>query len=398
MSRAPRILGLMSGTSADGIDAALLELPGWPGIRPGQAFPALPAGVPRGRVVAHTFKPYSRDLRHAVMQAIEGHSDSVALTQLHWALGEAYAEAAADLAADADLIACHGQTVQHHPQVRTERGWARPATLQLGEVAPLAQHTGKPVIADFRPADVAAGGVGAPLVPFADWALFAQQSVKRVVLNIGGIANLTYLPSLDPLRVVAFDTGPGNCLIDEVAALQGQTFDEGGRLAASSKPHAPTLLGWLAHPELQAPPPKATGREVWSLEQLGLPGLSLPDLAATTTAFTARSIADAFRFLPQQPQEVIIAGGGARNPTLMRALAEALSPIPLRTFAELGWDDQGFTDSTREAAAFAFLGYARAQGWANTLPHTTGARHAVSAGKLTPAPPSAAPLSVEVNA
>lgn len=382
----PRVLGLMSGTSADGIDAALLELPDWPELGIGASFPALPAGIPRGRVVEHSFTPFPKDLREAVLRAMRDEAHTPELTQLHWWLGEALAEAAAPLAQHADLIASHGQTVQHQPQITPERGWVRPATLQLGEAAMIAQRTGKPVIADFRPADMAAGGVGAPLVPFADWALFAEAGINRVVLNVGGLSNITFLPGLDAAGVMAFDTGPGNCLIDEVAGLQGQTHDEGGRLAATSRPHAETLLTWLAHPELQKPPPKATGREVWTLSRMGNPGLSAPDLAATATALTAQTIADALRFLPDRVDEVVIAGGGAKNPVLMRELAAALSPIPLRTFAEVGWADAGFNETTREAAAFAFLGYCHAQGWANTLPQTTGAGHAVSGGKLTPAP------------
>lgn len=394
--KAPRILGLMSGTSADGIDAALLELPGWPalgsgGLGSGASFPALSGPVPRGRVVAHQFTPFAPELRQAVLRAMRGEATTPDLTQLHWWLGEALAGAAAPLAADADLIASHGQTVQHQPRPGAERGWKRPATLQLGEASVIAEMCGKPVVADFRAADMAAGGVGAPLVPFADWALFAEEGISRVLLNVGGLANITYLPGTDPAGVLAFDTGPGNCLIDEVAEMSGQTFDEGGALAAAGRPDPATLLGWLGHPELQKAPPKATGREVWSLPRLnalGLnsSGLSLPDLAATATALTARTIADALRFLPALPDEVVIAGGGAKNPVLRRELQAALDNIPLRTFADLGWDAAGFTESTREAAAFAFLGYGHAQGWPNTLPQTTGARHAVSGGKLTPAP------------
>lgn len=380
-AKPPVALGLMSGTSADGIDAVLLELANWPALGSGAAFPALSGQPPRGRVLEHTFTPFSAALRSEVLRAMQGEMNVIDLTQLHWALGEALAQAAAPLAEHADLIASHGQTVQHHPKATPQRGWARPATLQIGEAAVIAEVCGKPVVADFRPADLAAGGVGAPLVPFADWALFAEEGINRVLLNVGGIANLTFLPSTDSAGVMAFDTGPGNCLIDEAAAQAGASYDEGGRLAASSVPHAETLLAWLAHPELQVPPPKATGREVWALAQLGDAGLRAPDLAATATAFTAQTIADALRFLPDHADELVIAGGGAKNPTLMRDLARAISPLPLKTFSDLGWDRLGFNESTREAAAFAFLGYCHAQGWPNTLPHTTGAKHAVSGGK-----------------
>ncbi|WP_255639907.1 anhydro-N-acetylmuramic acid kinase [Deinococcus taeanensis] len=381
----------MSGTSADGIDAALLELPGWPALGSGgPTLGALPGGAPRARVVAHTFTPYAPDLRAAVLRAARNEGGPADLAQLHWWLGEALAQAAAPLAADADLIASHGQTVQHHPRPDPSRAWARPATLQLGEAAVIAQRTGRPVVADFRPADLAAGGVGAPLVPFADWALFAQAGTHRALLNLGGIANLTVLSGADPAGVQAFDTGPANCLLDEAAARAGLTHDENGALARAGQVHEPTLAQWLTHPELTQRPPKATGREVWTLSRLSVPAsLSVPDLAATATAFTARSVAAALHFLPRRPDEVIVAGGGARNPALLGALAGALGPTPLRTFDDLGWSAQGFTDATREAAAFAFLGYARAQGWPNTLPHTTGAAHSAHAGKWTPAPGAA---------
>ncbi|SMB79843.1 anhydro-N-acetylmuramic acid kinase [Deinococcus hopiensis] len=389
----PRVLGLMSGTSADGIDAALLELPGWPDLGRADRFPELPAGVPRGRVLDHSFTPFAPDLRAAVLAATRSSLRVAELTQLHAWLGEALAAAAAPLAASADLIASHGQTVQHHPRPDPARGWTRPATLQLGEAALIAQQSGKPVVADFRPADLAAGGVGAPLVPFADWALLGEQGVRRAVHNLGGISNLTYLPGTAGTDVLAFDTGPGNCLLDEAAAQLGQTCDEDGRLAASGQVHAETLAAWLAHPELQQPPPKATGREVWTLDRLPRPApLSVPDLAATATAFTARTVADAYRrwVVPRGLDEVVVGGGGARNPTLMKALGAALAPLPVRTFADVGWAAYGFTDATREAAAFAFLGYARAQGWTNTLPQATGARHAVSAGHLLFPPPGGA--------
>ncbi|WP_339097581.1 anhydro-N-acetylmuramic acid kinase [Deinococcus sp. VB343] len=381
-----KVLGLMSGTSADGVDAALLEVPG-------DDLLSLSAPVPRARVLAHTFTPYTAELRERVLRAMRGEVGTAELAQLHWALGAALADAARELAPRADLIASHGQTVQHHPRPDPARGWARPATLQLGEAAVIAEATGKPVVSDFRPADLAAGGVGAPLVPFADWAIFAEEGHRRVLLNVGGLANITFLPGVDAGGVVAFDTGPGNGLLDEIAAKVGQSFDEDGKLAAQGREDAATLERWLAHPELAAPPPKATGREVWTLSRLPAPppGLSVPDLAATATRLTARSVADALRFLPAPPDEVVIAGGGARNPTLLGMLRGELRGVPLRTFADLGWDAHGWTDATREAAAFALLGYCHARGWPNTLPQTTGARRAVSGGKLTPAPSSIPP-------
>ncbi|WP_342667540.1 anhydro-N-acetylmuramic acid kinase, partial [Deinococcus pimensis] len=217
MSRAPRVLGLMSGTSADGIDAVLLELDGWPAVGAGGALPALEGPAPRGRVVAHTHHPYEDALRTEVLRAARGEARTPELAQLHFALGDALAEAARDLARDADLVASHGQTVWHLP--RPEAGPR--ATLQLGEAAVIAEVTRRDVVSDFRPADLAAGGEAAPLVPFADRVLFAERGVRRAVHNLGGISNLTYLPGLDAAGVLAFDTGPANCLSDEAAALVG---------------------------------------------------------------------------------------------------------------------------------------------------------------------------------
>lgn len=389
MTRSPRVLGLMSGTSADGIDAALLELPGWPEIGSGGALQMLTGPAPRTRVVEHAFTPYPPEVRAQVLAAARDDLSVGQVAQLHTALGELLAEAALPFTS-ADLISAHGQTVQHQPHVCAKRGWTRPSTLQLGEAAFIVERTGKPVVADFRPSDLAAGGQAAPLVPYADRLQYAEDGIRRAVHNLGGISNLTYLPGLDEAGVLAFDTGPANCLIDEAANKVGQDFDEGGRLAASGQVNEALIEAWLQHPELRRPPPKSTGREVWHLGALpAAEALNVPDLAATVTAFTARSIAGAYQkfILPLGLDEIVVAGGGARNPVLMGQLRDLLSPIPVLTFAERGWDALGHTDVTREAAAFALLGYARAQGWTNTLPQATGARHAVIAGKLlVPAP------------
>lgn len=381
MTRAPRVLGLMSGTSADGIDAALLELPGFPALGGGQR-PELEGAAPRGRVVAHIYTPYPDDLRAAVLRAARGEAHTAELAQLHFGLGEALAAAARPLAAEADLVASHGQTVQHLPvPVRGPR-----ATLQLGEASVIAEATGRDVISDFRPADLAAGGEAAPLVPFADHALFAERGVRRALQNLGGIANLTYLPGPSAAEVLAFDSGPAGALIDEAAERLGQRFDEGGRLAAGGRVDEARLTAWLRDPYLARLPPKSTGREHWHLGALpGADALSPHDLAATVTAFSARTVAEAYsRFvLPRGLDEVLLAGGGARNPVFVAHLKRALPGVPVLTFADKGWDALGFSDATREAAAFALLGYYAAQGWPNTLPHTTGARRAVIAGKLT---------------
>ncbi|GHF42649.1 anhydro-N-acetylmuramic acid kinase [Deinococcus metalli] len=385
MSRAPRVLGLMTGTSVDGIDAVLVELPGWPALGDSGGPPLLTAPVPRVTVLEHRYTPFRDDLRTALLAAGRDEARTSDITQAHFWLGEVLADAAADLAADADLIASHGQTVHHIPAPDAARGWHTRSTLQIGEASVLVERTGKPVISDFRPPDMAAGGQGAPLVPFADRIMYAEDGVRRAVHNLGGISNLTYLPGLDERGVIAFDTGPANALIDEAAGLFHRRYDDGGRLGARGYV-ADSLIGtWLDDPYLLAPPPKSTGRERWNLQ--GLPGvfeLNPEDVAATVTAFSAQTIARAYQqfVLPLGLDEVVVAGGGALNPTLMAQLRAALAPVPVLTFEERGWNS-----GAREAAAFAVLGYHAYQGWPNTLPGTTGARHAVIAGKLSrPAP------------
>ncbi|GGJ70375.1 anhydro-N-acetylmuramic acid kinase [Deinococcus aquiradiocola] len=374
----PRVLGLMSGTSTDGIDAVLTELPGWPALWSGSPPPPLTGDGPRVQTLAHHHTPYPDDLRRELLAAARDELPTSALAVLHHRLGAVLAGACLPLAAHADLIASHGQTVSHRPPH---------ATLQIGEAAVIVERTGLPVVADFRPADLAAGGEAAPLVPFADRLMYAAPGVRRAVHNLGGISNVTYLPGLDASGVLAFDTGPANTLIDEVAALHGLRYDDGARLALSGTAHEALVQAWLTHQDLLRPPPKSTGRERWHLAALpGREDLSVPDLAATVTAFSAASVVDAYRrfVLPLGLDEVLVAGGGARNPLLMRLIREGLAPVPVLTFEERGLDAM-----TREAAAFAVLGYFAAQGWANTLPGTTGARHAVVAGKLSrPAPPT----------
>jgi anhydro-N-acetylmuramic acid kinase len=378
-----RILGLMSGTSADGVDAVLLELPA---AFENSAPPPLGAAVPRGRVLEHSHLPYPDDLRAVVLEAMRGELKTSSLAQLHYALGEVYAEAAKPLSRDAVLIASHGQTVFHIPRLDESKGWHTRATLQIGEAAVIAQATRLPVISDFRPADLAAGGQAAPLVPFADRIFFAEAGVNRAIHNLGGISNLTYLPGLEPEDVVAFDTGPANCLIDEAVGKLGHRYDKDGLIAATGRTESQLLEVWLRDTYLQLPPPKSTGREVWNLERLaGVFELEPKDIVSSVTAFSARTITDAYQkfIVAHGLDEVIVAGGGAFNPVLMSLMRQGLKGVNVLTLEESKFAQHGFTSSTREAAAFALLGYYAFQGWQNTLPHTTGASRAVIAGKLS---------------
>ena len=383
------VLGLMSGTSVDGIDAALVELNGAP--------PAL-----RWRLVQHIATPYPSRVRDEIFDCFDPHRGSAErLCALNFAIGRAFAEAALACVRaaglrmqDVQLIGSHGQTLWHIPAGENA------STLQLGEPAVIAEMTGCPVVSHFRARDMAAGGQGAPLVACVDALLLTHPRLVRTALNIGGIAKFTYLPPADRGSTeapFAFDTGPGNMLIDDAAVrLTGgaQTFDQDGRIASRGRIN-PTLLDeWMAHPYLCLAPPKTTGREVFGApfadqvwrraEALGVRG---EDVIATLTAFTAASIARAHRdFLPRQPDEVIVSGGGARNPVLMDHLRQMLAPARVRIT-----DEVGLPGAAKEALAFAVLAYETYHGRPGNLPAATGARHAVVLGSLTPGPSPAMP-------
>ena len=373
------IIGLMSGTSADGTDAALLQLEGEP--------PAI-----SWRLLAHTSTPHPAALRRAILQAYQPeHSSSEWLCALNVHLAEQFAQAAADLCRQAgvspqkvDLIGSHGQTVWHTPGQ---------ATLQLGEPAILAERTGITTISNFRPRDIAAGGQGAPLVGWVDRLLFTHPTLNRVCLNIGGIANITWLPAVSAGddTVLAFDTGPGNCLLDLAAAQFSNgalTFDQGGRMAAAGQVDESLLAAWLAaEPYFNQHPPKTTGRELFSpayltrlLGQGQLTGLTTADFMATLTAFTARSIQEAIQhFLPGTPAQIILSGGGAENPVLFTMLQASLPGVEWVDPAQLG-----LPASAKEAAAFAVLAYETWHARPSNLASATGARHPVVLGSITP--------------
>ena len=367
------VLGVMSGTSLDGMDAVLARFE----RRRGQLVWA---------VLERADAAFDDGLRARLSRAIEpGGADAVELTQLHAEVGESYADPCAGVvrARRVDLIALSGQTIYHIPRVDPGRGWLRVSTLQIGEPARVVERCGLPVVSDFRQSDLAAGGQGAPLVPFGDLHLFGAPGVRRAA-QPGGIANVTLLPADgDPRAVLAFDTGPANCLIDEaVAATGGGAFDRDGALASAGRVDEAPLARLLEHPYLRLAPPKTTGREVFNLRELlpeGHDRWAPADLVATLTAYTAQTTADALRrwVLPRGLDELLLAGGGALNPLLVAQLRARLPGVPLRTFEDLGWRSKD-----REALAFALMGYAAWFGLPNTLPSATGARCAVVAGRV----------------
>jgi anhydro-N-acetylmuramic acid kinase len=291
-----------------------------------------------------------------------------------------------------DLIGSHGQTIYHNPRGR--RLWKRtvPCTLQIGESAVIAQRTGITTVADFRPRDIAAGGQGAPLVPFADYILFRDKKKNRAIQNIGGIANVTYLPAnCRRCDIIAFDTGPGNMIIDGIVSLATrgrEKFDLDGKTARRGTVDRELLGNMLQHPFFRIRPPKSTGREMFGktyrdilYEKVRRKGLSIEDITATVTAFTAASIGLSYkRFLPAMPDEVILCGGGAKNNTLIKMLRKELGEVKVLTSSELG-----INYDAKEAISFAILAYATIKGIANNVPSATGADGALILGKITPA-------------
>jgi anhydro-N-acetylmuramic acid kinase len=394
------VLGLLSGTSADGVDAALLDVEGLP-----------PDGVD-WRLVAHETTPHDDALRARILEAMR-RGGPQSLCALHVELGEVFGRAArglldrAGVAPEAvEAVGSHGQTVWHRPPAAGLRG----ASLQLGDPATIAAVTGLPVVSDFRAADLAAGGHGAPLVPWPDRVLLSRPQGPRVVLNVGGMANLTWLPPRGAGDdVLAFDTGPGNALLDAAAALAtgGRLrCDEGGKLAATGRVDEALFAELSADPFFREPPPRSTGRERFGpelverlAERRGLevgaaaegPSETWSDLLATLSALTAWSVADALALWvrPRDLGEVLVTGGGARNPALVVALAGALSEIFEGVPVSVGADVLGPMADAREAAAFALLAWAHLRGIPGNVPSVTGADGPRVLGSLTP-PPSGA--------
>ena len=376
-----RVIGLMSGTSADGVDAALVEWPDGVDERP-------------FRLAAFREDRFPAELQRRIHDLAAGRvptgSVLAELAGLDVELGERFAASARALAGQAgvalsaiDAIASHGQTVAHHPERR--------ATLQIGDPSVIAERTGVTTVADFRPRDLALGGEGAPLAPFFHHAAFAEPGENRAVLNLGGIANLTWLPPGGRAEdVIAFDVGPANALLDGVVRTltQGrETFDRGGARAARGRPDAGLLARLLDDDFLRRPPPKSTGRERYGLaeaealaREAGADGLAGDDLLATLLAFSVEAIRRACRdFLASGGPlaRLLVGGGGADNPTFLAALAAALAPTRVEPM-----DAAGVPARACEAMAFALLGRNTLLRRPNHLPRCTGASRAAVLGEV----------------
>jgi anhydro-N-acetylmuramic acid kinase len=394
------VAGVMSGTSADGINVALVRI-GGTGLRERRGGIANSRGRERDTVnlLGHAEYPYPRTLRTAILAAMNAQKARVAdLARLNFVLGELYAEAV--LAAEkrfglkSELIGCHGQTLYHQGEAQRFLGKRVSATWQTGEAAIIAAHLGVPVVSDFRPGDMAAGGKGAPLVPFLDYLLFRDERIGRIVQNIGGIANLTAIPARASAdRVIAFDTGPGNMVVDAVAStLYHRPFDRDGEIAASGRVLEPVLRSFLRAKFFTKHPPKTAGREEFGREFVReflrrCQRARKQDIVATATALTARSIADAVsRFVlgvhagKNSYREMILSGGGAKNLTLLRMLRESVSPLGLRLRMS---DEFGLPSQAKEAVAFAVLAYQTWNRRPSNVPSATGAHRPAVLGKIS---------------
>jgi len=396
------VAGVMSGTSADGINVALVEISG--------------AGFDtRFELLAHHEYPYPRAVRQAVLAAMNAGRASVAdLARLNFLLGELYAAAVLATRKKAgvtvDLVGCHGQTLYHQGEASPYLGKKIAATWQTGEGAVIAARVGAPVVSDFRPADMAAGGKGAPLVPFLDYLVYRDAGVGRIVQNLGGIANLTAIAAGgSPEDLIAFDTGPGNMVVDAaMERLYGKPYDRDGRMAAKGKPLEAVLKVLLQHSFFRRKPPKTAGREEFGREFVAdflrrCGRARKEDIVATATALTARSIGEAvkrFVLLPAGAKaqvqaasigtakavplhkffEYVVSGGGAKNRTLIAMLRAEVEPLGLKLRHS---DEFGVPSAAKEAVAFAILAYETWHRRPSNIPAATGARQPAILGKIS---------------
>jgi anhydro-N-acetylmuramic acid kinase len=379
------VAGVMSGTSADGINTALVRIS-----------PAADHAAVKIKLIGHSGFAYPPKVRACVLAAMNSARASVAdLSRLNFLLGELYAEAVLatqrQFHVRAELIGCHGQTLYHQGEAAEFLGRKLAVTWQSGEGSVIAARAGVPVVSDFRPADMAAGGKGAPLVPFLDYLVYRDRRVGRIVQNIGGIANLTAMAAgASAEKVVAFDTGPGNMVMDAVTdRLFGKPYDRGGRIAASGMALENVLRETLGSRFFRQKPPKTAGREEFGREFVGnfiraCGRAKKQDVVATATALTVRSIADAIgRFVTKKTllyRDLVVSGGGTLNPTLMAALANEVKPLGLRLRFS---DEFGIPSQAKEAVAFALLAYQTWNRRSSNLPSATGAGRPAILGKVS---------------
>jgi anhydro-N-acetylmuramic acid kinase len=384
--KAMTVAGIMSGTSADGIDVALVRIgPGVDGLKL--------------KLLGHHAVPFSKPLRAAVLRAMDAQTISTAeLARLNWRLGiancDAMKEALRAHPAKIDLVGCHGQTVYHQGTAAEFAGKKFACTWQIGEMAMLAAETGAPVVSNFRPADMVVGGQGAPLVSLLDFVMFRHATRGRVLQNLGGIGNLTAIPPNGSLGdLIAFDTGPANMVMDALtAALFAKPYDRGGRIAAKGEVLSEVLELAMRHPFFARKPPKSAGREEFGerfaadfLERCRVAGSRPEDALATATALTARSVAAAYeRFVRPlmggAPVDYLLSGGGALNPTLTGMLRQELAPLGCKVDST---ERLGLPTQAKEAAAFALMAYETWHRRPGNVPAATGATRPVILGTIT---------------
>ena len=382
------VISLMSGTSCDGIDACLVKIAG----------NGLSTEV---HIIGFETYPYSNEIRELIFEASRKETGTVdKICRLNFTLGKLFADAAVQIAgkvsvplSEIDIVGSHGQTIYHISSFKENHDKEVRSTLQIGEPSVIARDTGVTTVADFRTSDIAAGGEGAPLVPYVDYILFGRDGIGRAIQNIGGISNVTFLPAdSDINKIIAFDNGPGNMIIDRFAEIitEGRLpYDKNGELASKGKLNQDLLERLCAHPYLSKPPPKSTGREDFGIQfsddlykELREDNIDVHDAIVTITAFTAKSIVDSYRkfILPCcKIDEVIISGGGTRNPALNQFLEDYLVDIKISKV-----DDFGIPSDAKEALAFAILANETICGNPGNVPSATGANESVILGKIIP--------------
>ncbi len=382
------IIGLMSGTSCDGIDACLVSITG-------NGFST------KIDIIGFETYPYKDEVRRLIIDASDKETGTVdKICQLNFTLGKLFADAARQIAgrlsiplSEIDIVASHGQTIYHISSSKENTEKEVSSTLQIGEPSVIAQETGVTTVADFRTGDIAAGGDGAPLVPYADFILFGREGICRAIQNIGGISNVTFLPRGGGIdKTIAFDNGPGNMIIDRFAEIitDGRfKYDKDGELASKGKLNQGLLERLCAHPYLSKPPPKSTGREDFGIQfsdnlykELKQDNLDIFDAIKTITAFTAKAISDSYKnfILPfNKIEEVILSGGGVHNPVLFQYLNDYLEDIKI-----INVDNFGIPSDAKEALAFAILANETICGNPSNVPSATGARESVILGKIIP--------------